>query len=432
MDELPARGPDPRAAPEPEHRKGNGSAGLHGLLAAVHGGALRFARDPRTAGVLRAGPRVGSFLMKGGRSVPSGAPDAGFPLRPSPVLALEALVDEVLIAAFHHPDLIPDDDDFAPAGADVARAREMFANHGWLAAPGSYHEPPPPPDDDRARHARAPGLGYEHLTFTSGYEPHAGEPGRARWLSHEANRTVHAYLSRAPGRAHRTWLVCAPGFGMGTSAFVDLRAFRTPALRRKAINVAVPVLPLHGARASGRVRGEDLMTIDMMDSLHGIAQAVWDVRRLIRWLQVGQGAERVGLIGYSFGALVASVVATLEPDLACVVAGIPLVDLLEMFRSHSGPRVSELADAHGVLGTRADDVHRVVSPLAIRCAVPFERWYIFAGRGDRMSTFDQALRLWNHWDRPAMVAYQGGHVGFFWSRAARRLVDQAVDMWLVE
>jgi pimeloyl-ACP methyl ester carboxylesterase len=352
-------------------------------------------------------------------------------MRPSPVLALEALVDEVLIAIFHHPDLVPADSDFAPAGEDVTRAHELFAAQGWLTDPASYHESPPSPDDERARHARVPGIGFDHFSFTSGYEPHAGEPGRERWLSHEANRTVHAWVSPAPGRAHRTWLVCVPGFGMGTHAFVDLRAFRTPALHGKGINVAIPVLPLHGLRSSGRVRGEDLMTIDMVDSLHGIAQAVWDVRRLIGWLRVSQRAERIGLIGYSFGALVASVVAAVEADLACVVAGIPVVDLPEMFRQHSGPHVAELAEAHGVMGASADDVHRVVSPLAMPCRVPLERRYIFAGLGDRMSTFDQALRLWNHWDRPAMGAYQGGHVGFFWSMTARRLVDKAIETWLV-
>ena len=403
-----------------------------GLVAAVQDTALGVTRDPRTARVLRAGPRVGSFLLKGGRAGRSADPDeALFSMRPSPLLALEALVDEVLIAIFHHPDLVPADDDFAPAGEDVTRAHELFAARGWLTDPASYHESPPSPDDERARHARVPGIGYDRLSFTSGYEPHAGEPGRERWLSHEANRTVHAWVSPAPGRAHRTWLVCAPGFGMGTHAFVDLRAFRTPALHGKGINVAVPVLPLHGPRASGRIRGEDLMTIDMVDSLHGIAQAVWDVRRLIGWLRVSQRAERIGLIGYSFGALVASVVAALEADLACVVAGIPLVDLPEMFRLHSGPHVAELAEAHGVMGTLADDVHRVVSPLAMPCRVPLERRYIFAGLGDRMSTFDQALRLWNHWDRPAMGAYQGGHVGFFWSMTARRLVNEAIEAWLV-
>jgi pimeloyl-ACP methyl ester carboxylesterase len=407
-------------------------AGTQGLFTAFYGRAARVARDPRTVGVLRAGPRVGSFLIggeHGGRSDDSER--APFSMRPSPVLALEALVDELLIAIFHHPDLIPADEDFEPAGTDVGLAHDLFDARGWLTDPVSYHRDPPPPDDDQASHAHVPGIGYDHLRFFSGYEPHAGEPGRERWLSHEANRTVHAWVSPAPGRAHRTWLVCAPGFGMGSNAFVDLRAFRTPALHRRGINVAVPVLPLHGPRASGRIRGEDLMTIDMVDSLHGIAQAVWDVRRLIQWLRHEQGAEQIGLIGYSFGSLVASVVAALEPGLACVVAGIPLVDLPEMFRSHSGSHVSRLAETHGVLGSRADDVHRVVSPLAMPCRVPRDRRYIFAGLGDRMSTFEQALRLWDHWDRPTMVAYQGGHVGFFWSRASRRLIDDAISTWLV-
>ena len=172
------------------------------------------------------------------------------------------------------------------------------------------------------------------------------------------------------------------------------------------------------------------MTIDMVDSMHGVAQATWDVRRLIRWLRETQGAERVGLIGYSFGGLVAALVASLENDLECVIAGIPVVDLPELFRRQSRSHVARLAVEHGVLGPRADDVHRVVSPLAMPCEVPFERRYVFAGLGDRMSTFGQARRLWLHWDRPTLAAYPGGHVGFFWSRVARRLVDDALETTL--
>jgi dienelactone hydrolase len=145
---------------------------------------------------------------------------------------------------------------------------------------------------------------------------------------------------------------------------------------------------------------------------------------------VSQGAERIGVLGYSFGALAATLVASLEPDLACVIAGIPLVDLPALFQRHSGPHVAKLAATYGVLGTPADEVHRVVSPLAMDCKVPFEDRYIFAGLGDRMSTFSQARKLWMHWGCPSLAAYQGGHVGFFWSRAVRQLVDKAVDVSL--
>ena len=229
----------------------------------------------------------------------------------------------MLIAAFRHPDLLPRPDDYGPAAADLAGIQDLFSTRGWLDRPADYHRNPEMPEDVRASHGRALGLGYEHVTFTSGWEPDPEEPGRSRWLSHEANRSVHAWVSRAPGRDHRSWLICAHGFGMGTSPSMDLRAFRAQQLHRRGINVVIPVLPLHGPRASGRVRGEDLMTIDLVDSMHGMAQATWDLRRVIRWVRETQGAETVGLIGYSLGALVAALVAALEDDLACVIAGIP-------------------------------------------------------------------------------------------------------------
>jgi dienelactone hydrolase len=383
--------------------------------------------DPRVLGVLQAAPRVGQFLARSSRRNSSATQDESIVLvRPTPALALQAYLDELLIALFRHPDLLPSSDDYAPAAGDLAAAQMLFSRLGWLDRPAEYHQKPQVPEDVRVWHEHALGLGYEHVTFTSGWEPYPEEPGRSRWLSHEANRMVHAWVSRAPGEDHQSWLVCAHGFGMGASAWMDLRAFRSNQIHGRGINVVVPVLPLHGPRASGRVRGEDLMTIDLVDSMHGMAQATWDLRRVIRWLRESQGATSVGLIGYSLGGLVAALVAAQEDDLACVIAGIPVVSLPDLFRRHSLPDIARLADAHGVLGQTADDVHKVVSPLAMDCKVPFDRRYIFAGLADRMSTFGQARRLWLHWGRPTLAAYPGGHVGFFWSSAVRKLVDRAL------
>jgi dienelactone hydrolase len=398
-----------------------------GLATGVLPGARQLAKDARVRGVLRAGPRVGIFLARTSRRYASaGEDDSIVPVRPTAALAAQAYLDEVLIALFRHPDLLPEASDYAPAASDLASIRTLFSTRGWLDRPHGYHKSPGAPEDVQALHERALGLGYEHISFTSGWEPEPDEPGGSRWLNHQSNRFVHAWVSRAPGRERRSWLVCVHGFGMGTSAVMDLAAFRAQRLHGRGINVVVPVLPLHGQRASGRVRGEDLMTIDLVDSMHGMAQATWDVRRVIRWLRQTQRAETVGVIGYSLGALVAALVAALEDDLACVIAGIPVVDLPELFRRHSPPDVARRARESGVLGQAADDAHRVVSPLAMECKVPFERRYIFAGLADRMSTFGQARRLWLHWGRPALAAYTGGHVGFFWSGAVKRLIDEAV------
>lgn len=389
--------------------------------------ALGVARDPRIAGVLRAGPRVADFLVRSHRRTSGiGDDDSIIPVRPTVGLAAQAYLDEVMIAALRHPGLLPKEGDYAPAAADLEAARALFAANGWIERPATYHQEPPPPEDVFAQYRRVPGFGYEHTTFTSGWEPHPTEPGRKRWLEHQANRTAHAWVARAPGRDSGSWMVCLHGFGMGQSAAVDLRGFRAGHLHHQGVNVAVVVLPLHGQRASGRVRGEDLMTIDMVDSMHGMAQATWDARRLIRWLRESEGAEQVGVMGQSLGALVAALVASLDPALRCVVAGVPVVDLPDLFRRHSPPGIAERARQFGVLGDVADQVHRVVSPLAMACQVPKEDRYIYAGLGDRMSTFGQARRLWLHWDRPRLAAYAGGHVGFFLAPAVRSLVDEAV------
>ena len=80
--------------------------------------------------------------------------------------------------------------------------------------------------------------------------PHPGEPGRERWLAYEANRTGHAWLLKHPGPP-RPWLVCVPGYRMGRPA-VDFTGFRAGWLYKTlGLNVAIPVIPLHGPRRVG-------------------------------------------------------------------------------------------------------------------------------------------------------------------------------------
>jgi dienelactone hydrolase len=419
--------PDEVEAPTSAQSGGLSLASVGRLAVRTYLGARHAAADPRLTGVLRAAPSVAYFIARSRiRSAGAALDDTVVPVRATPGLALQAYLDEVLVAVLRHPELLPKESDCASAAADIERLRVLFAREGWIDRPAGYHRDPPAPHDLETWSEHRAGLGFEHVAFSSGWEPGPLEPGWARWMAHEANQVVHAAVSRVPGRHHRSWLVCAHGLGMGNNPAMDLRAFRAPQLARRGINVVVPVLPLHGPRASGRGRGEDLMTIDMVDSMHGVAQAAWDLRRIIRWLREEQGAEQVGVIGYSLGGLVASIVSSLEDDLACVIAGIPVVDLPHLIRRHSPPDIARLADTSGVLGPGADEVHRVVSPLAMECKVPFERRFIFAGLADRMSTFGHARRLWLHWDRPAFETYAGGHVGFFWSSAVKRFIDEAL------
>lgn len=54
--------------------------------------------------------------------------------------------------------------------------------------------------------------------------------------------------------------------------------------------------------------------------------------------------------------------------------------------------------------------------------------FIYAGIADRLvHPREQVTRLWEHWGKPEIVWYPGGHTGFFQSRPVRRFVQAALE-----
>jgi hypothetical protein len=51
---------------------------------------------------------------------------------------------------------------------------------------------------------------------------------------------------------------------------------------------------------------------------------------------------------------------------------------------------------------------------------------LFAGEADALAPRAQVLRLWNHWGRPRLAWYPGGHVSFVIDREVRRFVAEAL------
>src|SRR5882724_5499143 len=241
---------------------------------------------------------------------------------------------------------------------EVAAAAEIFDARGWLRDPSSYHRSPPPLVRPKIRSKRVGFSTFEHLKFESGYEPHAGEPGRERWLALERNRTAHAWMLRHPD-AERPWLVCVHGWRMGLPA-VDLAAFRAARLHRQlGFNVLLAVLPLHGPRCDGW-SGDGFLAGDAMNTVHAIAQSIWDIRRMISWIR-REGATAIGTYGLSLGGYTVSLLATLEADLDCVVAGIAPSCFVDLGRAHSHPLISALFRYGAPPEAQALDVMRVVS-----------------------------------------------------------------------
>jgi hypothetical protein len=343
--------------------------------------------------------------------------------QPSPRLAAKVALDDAILASMAVTAPLPHPGDAARIQTEVSHALELYRVKGWLEEPESYHVRPPPLEDPEIRPARVARVHYEHLSFESGYEPPLHVPGRERWLAREANRTAHAWVLRH-NDGPRPWLLCIHGYQMGHPA-VDLRAFRARRLHRQlGMNIVSAVLPFHGPRKTGWRSGDGFITGDYLELVHAEGQAMWELRRILSWMRI-QGAPAIGVYGLSLGGYQTALLAALEEDLACVVAGIPATDFTRLAWRH-GPQV--LVRHAERLGIVRDDVQlllSVVSPLVLPPRVPQESRYIFAATADRLVPADQVYDLWLHWGRPRIAWFQGSHLSFQWEPEVAACLDAA-------
>ncbi len=344
--------------------------------------------------------------------------------------AARAGADEALIFVMLNTGRRPGRDEQRRAAAELIEAHALFESRGWLGDPIRFHCTPPPPESVEIGPRTARGIAHEHLRFDSGYAPDGAVPGTQRWLAFEANRTVHSWVFRHGGEP-RPWIVCVHGYGMGTGG-LDLWAFEVEWLHlHLGLNVALPVLPMHGPRSPGRRSGAEFFGASLLNSVHAEAQSMWDLRRLLAWIRA-QGGTRVGLYGLSLGGYTTALFASLEADLACAIAGIPAADFLR-----GATRVMTGLDALwmqrlGVDLDMAREVLRPISPLALEPKVPKEGRFILAATGDRLVTPDQVRDLWVHWDRPRISWSAASHLTALREPEARALLSEALRTTLVE
>ncbi|MCB0925360.1 MAG: hypothetical protein KDB50_12585 [Mycobacterium sp.] len=352
-----------------------------------------------------------------------GGSDGDVPVaRPTLSLATHALRDELVLLGLLWRRPLSDPQAYQRINAEITEAVDFYADRGWLDDPAGFFTAPPEPENVSIRSYGNGNRTHERLSFDSGYAPHPGEPGAGRWLSYAGNHREYAVVLRH--REPRPWLVCVHGTEMGRAG-LDLTIFRAWHMHRDlGLNIALPVLPMHGPRARGLPKGAVFPGEDVMDDVHGTAQAVWDVRRILAWIRAEQPGARIGLNSISLGGYIAALLAGLDDDLTCAILGVPPSNLVELLGRHSGlpsddprRRTVELARPIGTM----------ISPLSLQPKVPLDGRFIYAGLADRIvHPRQQVLALWNHWGRPDVGWYHGGHTGFFEARPVQRYVDTAL------
>ncbi|MGB8402776.1 MAG: abhydrolase domain-containing 18 [Mycobacterium sp.] len=325
-------------------------------------------------------------------------------------------VDEAVLAVIRNiqPRTAPPDAAHT-AAIDMAQAAKLFAEEGWLDEPATYHRTPPPLADNEVLQWGGSGwpLSHETMTFASEFHPRAIEPGADRWPPNNFNDTVSVRMLRHQDSS-APWVVCLHGFGMGSNRFDLAATWATHMHTKLGFNVALPVAPLHGPR---RQSGDaQLLSLDLMAVIHGITQAVWDVRRLVSWIRSTTDAP-VGAYGISLGGFLATLLAGIEP-LDAVVAALPFNDVPALL-DHHGPPVQY----HEVISS--DDARKaftVISPLALPSVVLAEHRSLFVARADRLIPVEQSEASAEAWRHSHVQTFNTGHVGFTWSRAPREVL----------
>jgi hypothetical protein len=358
--------------------------------------------------------RWGAYLGGAGGELPVA--------RPTLSLATHALRDEIVLVGLRWRRPLSDARVYERINREVADALTLYRKKGWLKKPAGFFAAPPTPTDVSIRSFTSRNRTHKRLSFESGYQPYAGEPGRDRWLSYTGNHREYALMLRH--LEPRPWLVCVHGTEMGRAG-LDLTLFRAWHLHEDlGLNVVLPVLPMHGPRAKGLPKGAVYPGEDVMDDVHATAQAVWDIRRVIGWIRSEQPDAQIGLNSISLGGYIAALVASLEDDLSCAILGVPPSNLVEILGRHAG---LDKADPRRRTLELAAPMGQMISPLSMRPKVPPGGRFIYAGVADRIvHPREQVLQLWEHWGRPDIGWYDGGHTGFFQARPVQRFVDGAL------
>lgn len=374
------------------------------------------------------GPFAGSFAKAGRFYARSwgaylGGAKRDLPLaRPTLALATHALRDELVLVGLLWRRPLSDPSAYQRINDEVRAAVGYYRKRGFLDRPQEFFTAPPAPDEVSVRKFRSRGRSHERISFDSGYTPHPGEPGAERWMSYTGNHRAYAMMLRHP--EPRPWLVCIHGTEMGRPG-LDLTLFRAWHLHEDlGLNVILPVLPMHGPRARDLPRGAVFPGEDVMDDVHGTAQSVWDVRRILAWIRSEQPGARIGLNSISLGGFVAALTAGLDDDLTCAILGVPPSNLVELLGRHSGLAAD---DPRRTTIELAGPVGRMISPLSMPPLVPPQGRFIYAGVADRIvHPRQQVMQLWEHWGRPDVGWYHGGHTGFFEAKPVARYVDAAL------
>jgi dienelactone hydrolase len=377
---------------------------------------------------------IASYLVSGRLALAREPVAPGAP-EPERSLIMDAKVglDEALLGYFVGTASIRSGEGIEAMVQETLKIERLLEDNGWHDHPERFHHEPPSPPQGIATADRIYGNDFERVLYPSEFVAHADLPGSRKWADQKRNTMCATWVMRHEDAETRPWLVCIHGYRMGFP-WMDFGLFAPGWLHRHlGLNLFMPVLPAHGPRRIGPRSGDYYLDGDLYNVIHAQTQALWDLRRSIKWIRAQDPSARIGVLGYSLGGYNTALLAAFEPELDFVVAGIPVADFAAALWRHLPPEHVRYLEAEGLDQERYRRILRVISPLAHAPKVPADRRYIFAGAGDRVVLPAQCLQLARHWEVPIQW-YQGAHLTFRGEANVRAHIEAAMQRagWAID
>ncbi|HVJ91429.1 MAG TPA: hypothetical protein VM580_16615 [Labilithrix sp.] len=265
--------------------------------------------------------------------------------------------------------------------------------------------PAPPKVELSLRRVRP---GVWDASWPSAFEPFLAAVAE-RYLARVENRTARARFflanpAEAASPSARPAVIAIHGY-MGGQWLLEESAWPVDWLVRRGLDVVLPVLPLHAARAGARRGPPAFPSTDPRLTNEGFRQAVTDLRTLVGWLRE-RGAPHVGVMGMSLGGYTSALMATVTSEIDFVMPMIPLASIADFAREHGHLGEGDEAHEQHVALERANGV---VSPLARALKLPTSRALVVGAEYDRVTPVSHAKRIADHFGCE-MQMFGGGHV----------------------
>ncbi len=252
------------------------------------------------------------------------------------------------------------------------------------------------------------------MRFESPYKPY--DPAlRRRYAIEDRNRVVHALHWRHSDRPRPT-IIGIHGFN-ADPFMINQELFALPWFYELGCDVLLFTLPFHGPRRPKRslFSGQHFFLGGPGQVNESFAQAICDLRVIVRHLLDDLGVPKVGVTGISLGGNTAALLAATEPRLHFSMPNVPVVslgDLLLEWRPIGNILQWKLKQA----GASIQDLRAAfaaVSPLSYPSLLPKEHLFIIAGAADRMAPPKQARLLHDHWQQCGIHWFPGNHIVHF-------------------